>query len=699
MRLTLRTLLAYLDDTLEPSQARLIGQKVAESDAAQELIARIKQVTRRRRLTVPPATGPGAKVDANTIAEYLDNTLSPEQLAQVEEICLESDVHLAEMAACHQILTLVLGQPFLVPPVARERMHRLVKGRESIRRRPVEATPARQVGNAYLHDDETDEALMLGLPLHGKLSTGARWLIPLAAVLLLAVTGAALFMALPSLTQPGPVNPSGNELALTTVPPAPVPVEVPKPPENPIEPKKSTEEPAKTDTQPKPPVEEPKRAAEEPKKSTEEPKLPAVPPKKDEPTTAPVVTGEPSKERRDVGRYLGSVQGASSVLLQKQNAQDPWQRLKPGPESAIFTKDRLLSLPGYRSEIRLAAGIDLTLWGNLPEFSTIPVHECAVVLHANPGVDLDFTLEQGRVILTNRKNEGPARIRLRFQEQLWELTLQEPGSALSAEYFGVALPYTKEVGADIPLQTLGVVSLSGSTQVKVRYQEFAMPAPSVYYWENLGAPLSGPRPLPKPPEWWTNGNRAAGTAEAKVAQSALDELSKRLAGKAPVERALSEAVRDTGEFTRGLAVRCQMAVGNLPAVLDALDSEKSFASRFFAADALRHWLGLSVENDKLLTQVLVQQKKYSERQAETILQLLHGFTERDADPAMKAMLVEYLNHDRLPIRQLAHSTLKQLMPEGSKIPYDPAGETARRTSGYEQWRRLFTENNRAPKKP
>ena len=33
---------AYLDDTLEPQQAMLIGEKVAESDAAQELIARIK---------------------------------------------------------------------------------------------------------------------------------------------------------------------------------------------------------------------------------------------------------------------------------------------------------------------------------------------------------------------------------------------------------------------------------------------------------------------------------------------------------------------------------------------------------------------------------------------------------------------------------------------------------------------------------
>jgi hypothetical protein len=37
MRLTLLTLLAYLDDTLDASEIKEIGQKVAESDAAQEL--------------------------------------------------------------------------------------------------------------------------------------------------------------------------------------------------------------------------------------------------------------------------------------------------------------------------------------------------------------------------------------------------------------------------------------------------------------------------------------------------------------------------------------------------------------------------------------------------------------------------------------------------------------------------------------
>src|ERR1700680_1240299 len=137
MRLTLRTLLAYLDDTLEPAQAKLIGQKVAESETAQELIARIKEVTRQRRLAAPPPTG--GKLDAAVIAGYLDTTLPAEQWAEVEQLCLASDVHLAELAACHQILTLVLGEPALVPPTAKQRMVALVKGREAVTARKARA--------------------------------------------------------------------------------------------------------------------------------------------------------------------------------------------------------------------------------------------------------------------------------------------------------------------------------------------------------------------------------------------------------------------------------------------------------------------------------------------------------------------------------------------------------------------------------
>ena len=77
MRLTLRTLLAYLDDILEPAQAKEIGSKISESNFAVELVNRIRDVMRRRRSTSPDLVGPPSGLDANVVAESLDNVLPP----------------------------------------------------------------------------------------------------------------------------------------------------------------------------------------------------------------------------------------------------------------------------------------------------------------------------------------------------------------------------------------------------------------------------------------------------------------------------------------------------------------------------------------------------------------------------------------------------------------------------------------------
>lgn len=125
MRLTLRTLLAYLDDILEDGDIQTLKAKIEESGRATQLIARIRNSVDHREIGAlsPDAIGP--LENANVMSEYLDSTLSPEQIAEIEQLCLDSDTSLAEAAACHQILTVVLGEPAQVKDSLRQKIYDL----------------------------------------------------------------------------------------------------------------------------------------------------------------------------------------------------------------------------------------------------------------------------------------------------------------------------------------------------------------------------------------------------------------------------------------------------------------------------------------------------------------------------------------------------------------------------------------------
>ncbi len=679
VRLTLRTLLAYLDDTLDPAEIKVIGQKVAESETAQELINRIKQVTRRRRLTTPPTTGPqAAKFDADTVAEYLDNELTPEKVAEVEKICLDSDVHLAEIATCHQILTLVLGEPALVPPKAKERMYGLSRGREAIPNRKApsairDAVPAR----ARDRRDE-DDVLTLGLPLTGR---QARWVLPVAAVLLLGCL-AALVWFTRSPTQPTAVasnsEPKDDPQNVIHV----------RPPQPDGGAAKGGGAAAPNGQAQKPP----------------DGGNPGAPP------PPPPPPGKPSAERTAAGKYHTDAAAPPSALLRRDQGQ--WKRLPPG--ATVETADPLVSLPGFQSEVRLDSGVHLLLWGNLPHFGgQAALLESAVVLHHDPKLDADLTLDRGRVYVANRKRD-PARVRLRFLGEVWDLTLG-PDTEVGAD---LASHYPPDVGfasGEPPLAQFNLCVLKGRTGLRVDYQEFpvlqAPPGPAAFIWTNKGKGAAGPFRLDKVPEVWDKAQPAgAVTPLVKAVQDAQRALvqDKGLNSGASAEVVLREFLQQRKAPAEGsLAVFCLGAIDGASHLLDALADESPAANdtRYDAVFVLRNWIGRGADNETILynrekDSGLLREKGYTPNQSLTVMKLLHDFSEAELVPATYSSLIDYLQHNKVAIRQLAYFHLTLLAPEGRKINYSPAGPKESRDAAVAEWKKLIPEGSRPqPPKP
>ena len=50
------------------------------------------------------------RIQADTVAEYLDNTLPEERIPGFEKVCLESDMYLSEVACCHSVLSVCMDE-------------------------------------------------------------------------------------------------------------------------------------------------------------------------------------------------------------------------------------------------------------------------------------------------------------------------------------------------------------------------------------------------------------------------------------------------------------------------------------------------------------------------------------------------------------------------------------------------------------
>lgn len=685
MRLTLRTLLAYLDDTLDPAEAKAIGEKVSESDLAPDLIDRIKRVTRRRGLAAPPVGGEGddAASDPNIVSEYLDNVLPADQLGEMEQSALESDAYLAEISACHQILTLVLSEPARVPPTARQRMYRLVKGRESIpyRKAAVAGNVAGVVDPLDAEGNtEAEETLLLGM-------THSKMLAPLvsAAIIVIVLVG-VIWMAIPapkpvptqgyvSLTPTGLAEPAkGTETAKNKSP------DVSKKPGEAVAKlpaKKGPEADAGKDVETLPVA--PRLASGNP---------PVIEPKpaRVEPKVVVAAPDNPSPERKAVGK----LETKEMLLLQRPKDSDAWERVVPGKET--FSTDTLMALPGNRCEIKLDSGVKLMLWGNLPQYNTVPIldliMESRVSLFAPAeGFDGDFALECGRVFISASpakfKKDAPPKVRIRFKEEVWDVTLLDPDTEVCIDLIGFypeGAPFSKEAGGPSPITEFYLGLLKGRAELRVKFKVFPMlQAPTRVDWDSATAEVGNPQRIqPKQMEWW---NKAIPDYEgSKQMQAAVASFVNRLSkpDSTRIEVIFFSAMEDAMEQLnrRVYSIYCLQALDAMTYLADAINDDHP-AIRSIGIRAMQHWCSLAPDRDLKFYKLLIDKKSYTPLQALTVMQLTHRFSQEDQkNPATIAALFVALHHEKVAVRELAYQHLAGLDPEGAREvgPYDVAAE-------------------------
>jgi hypothetical protein len=693
-------LLAYLDDTLEPSEIKRIGQKVAESETARELIARIKSVTRRRRLTTPPLTGSADKFEPNTVAEYLDNVLPADKVEDIEKICLESDVHLAEIGACHQILTLVLGEPALVPPWAKRRMYALAaEGRASgIRKARKAAVASRDAG-----ESAEDDALLLGLPAVRR-GSGLLWLLPVGGCLVLVLLVFVIWMAVfrdTDYAQSRRSNPPVVANNSQSNPPV-------------VDDSKETEgtKDGKANANGKQNAETGKNGRTETGagKDAKKPDNTNPPP----PEPKPAGTGSansptwsaapPSTKQQPLGKLIRN-DAWHDLVMQNPAGTSKWQRIVAN--SRFTSGDTLVSLPGYQGELDFDSGVRMVLWGNVEHQINVPLLESAIIVHApepdKDGAvsDVDFTLSRGRVWITSKKKDDqPAYVRLRFHKEIWDLTLQ-PGTELGIDVLGRETGLKPTRTEEEPDAYLILVVKKGRVTIRNDLREFPpMGASTTFSWNNARGADAGPQPMPQWPEFWEQRVQIRRDAPGGPEMDrALDTLRNKLTANDPAGAMIAEAL-DAAESLSGryLAVLCFGAVDDVDYLADCLASERYFEVRDAAVEALRHWLGRGAGQRDQFRKVLA--KKYSPSETDTILYLTRipsGEDMRERDTF--AIPVDELNNDKLAIRHLAFWHLVRLCNKEmreNKLTYDPTDPPERRELNQKKWQKALQEGKLMP---
>lgn len=752
MRLTLRTLLAHLDDVLDPADAKDIGERIQSSEQATNIVRRIRAVTADARLSAPKLHGKAAGLDSNTVAEYLNDVLPPERIEDFERYCLESDVHLSEVASCHQILALALSEPAEVTDSARQRMHGLLAAYDSGQlNKPVKASDSSGDGQGPALRSAAAKPAAAGhhaarrhaveVPEYLKESrSSVRFWQAAAVILLAALLGLAMIMAFGGFQ----IFDREDEPVVAEKPPA-EPVEQGDGEQGPADDiegddaaaegddsdnMNSTEAGATEDNATAGDNGDPGQTAPDGDSGEPDVVLPMDPPAggaaEDDPTQAlpsdpavPVMppdgdagdnTAEPVENDPPAVDPANPPDPAAGQPEATSDPEEPAKVLpmlpKPGEKMAVGK----YTLPG---SVLFRRGADDGEWSRMPALGTLmagdrlitpPTSRSQMTLEG--GVILDMLGDTAIELMASETPGAPPLVNIAYGrvlvldarepvimqagDQAFEISFNDAASGAAVEVSAVRTAGTNPVDVASRLQ-VDVYAVKGTTMLQHAgdAQPAVMQAPAR---RTLG--LDVPAGEAALPEWIRKQDL---TSAERLAHAALEEGLRGDAGSM-LQGGLLELADDRPRKrneVRTLACRALMSTGRFDSAIAALGNSEFRAAWPVLIDSLKQHIARDTATAAAVRDAF--NMRYGDIRAAELFRMLWGYSDEDLKGGEAEKLVSYLDHAELEFRVLGSWNLRDVTGIGN-VFYRPDSPPVQRKQYVRQWQQRLESGQIVNKK-
>ena len=728
MRLTLRTLLAWLDGVLPDDEQQELGRKVSSSVVATHLVERIRVAVGRTAIGAPRPDGRGLTEDPNSVAEYLDNTLSSDQLEAFERICIESELHLAEVAACHGILAELARDTVVEHGLhgdERQRIQQRLRGLLAglLDRAATEQAASQATGEDHRESRETARALREALVDAGgngfvgphpqparpvaERSSLTAWAAAAVAVTLLLTLAGVLVWSLAGRGERRPL----------------VDVALAEPQEPPVEPAEpaAVAAVADADENATPQNAAPPNAAvgmpaeTQPLKNTAQRIEPG-----DQPGTAQQTATAPVEKAAMPQQAAAPAAPAAAMPAAQTPASSPVAVSPPVAGAAVEPQDPVGFVGGDGVLLRLADAGGTAEWTSFPVGSPLGKREDLLVpptfqpeLHVR-GVTIRLLPETRAVLLIDA--DGTPRIEVVFGRAVARASRADARLGITAAGLvgtidaGLLNPVAIEVeldrfpGAD-PVNTPPLVrsriyaaSSLAWRQTAAAGQPVERPLEGIDAQGMLDAGMSL--------EWSSNGpgrvavvrNRVlpawieSGVRLARLEKSAGESLAAKVATTAPLARALRELAADKRAENRMLAASTLALIGEFDDLVEQLSAEspgRKLEQRQwsqFQNATVPLALARGGNAASRLYESFVNRGPHGK--ADALWAMARGFTDEELAAGVDRALIEALDDPSLIVRRYASKAIIDITQPSAvdRMRYRPDGQPDTRREGVVWWR-------------